>query len=218
MHRLFFALTLCAFAAIVTSCSHKPFAEQAISPIFKAGNVNDSQKYKAFIGKPQPEAYSICLHNTCHDIAFVSLSKQQWQQVMTIFSIEAASAEIEREHIKQAIALLETMTGQQTLTHLDRAKNNLAKGITGQMDCIDEATNTTVYLRLIAEADLLKWHQQAPRISRGILTGNAPHTTATIIETASQQRFVVDSWFEDNGEQPHVVPLAEWQSGWKPAE
>lgn len=208
----FFCFLICLGA-----CSSQPIAEQAITPIFKADDPQDEQRYKHFIGHPTPDAYSICLHNTCQDIAFVTLTTREWQHILSSFLPIAATAEQEREQIKQAIALLETFTGQQTLTHLDKAMNNMSYGSKGQMDCIDEATNTTVYLRLIDKAGLLKWHQQASRTSRGLLSGNAPHNTATITETASGQRFAVDSWFEDNGQQPYIVPLDDWKSGWRPA-
>lgn len=200
----------------LAACASKPISEQAITPIFKADDTQDAQRYTRFIGHPTPDKFSICLHNTCQDFAFVSLSKQQWQLVTRLFNPVAKTAQQERTQIKKAIALLEFLTGEQTVTHLDKAKNDLSNGITGQLDCIDEATNTSIYLRLIAEAGLLQWHQQGARITRGILTGNAPHTSATIVEKKSQQVFAVDAWFEANGQAPYIVPLTEWKSGWKP--
>ena len=35
------------------------------------------------------------------------------------------------------------------------------------MDCIDESTNTTVYLRPLAANDLLRWHEVGPDATRG---------------------------------------------------
>jgi hypothetical protein len=200
----------------ITACSSKPIAEQPIMPIYKSDELQDEQRYKHFIGQPTPNSYSICLHNTCQDIAFLSLSTEQWQQISSLFIPLAKSAEQERDQIKQAIALFETFSGQQSLTYLDKAKNDLSHGSRGQLDCIDEATNSTVYLRILASANLLKWHQQSSRITRGIFSGNAPHTTATITEAETGQVFAVDSWFEDNGEPPHIVPFSDWKRGWKP--
>jgi hypothetical protein len=208
-----FLLALC-----LSACSSQPATETAINPIssptdLKSLNANTN---KPFIGFPEPDNYSICLHNTCSEIAFVSLSEQQWQSIEAVFYPKSSSAEEERLHIKQAIALFETYTGEQTGTKFDRAENNLSTGKQGQMDCIDEATNSTVYLRLLANADLLSWHSQASRTSRGLFSGNRPHNTATIIEIETQQHFAVDSWFEANGQWPHIVPLAEWKAGWQP--
>lgn len=200
----------------LTACSSQPYSEQAIKPISNPSDLTSLNENlnKPFITHPQPNNYSICLHNTCSDIAFVSLSDKQWQTIESLFFPESNSAEQERQHIKQAIALLETYTGQQTGTDKDRAENNLSTGINGQMDCIDEATNSTVYLRLLQDANLMTWHELASRTSRGFIT--SPHNTATIVEIETQERFAVDSWFEANGEWPHIVPLAEWKSGWKP--
>jgi len=201
---------------MMTACSSRPISEQAIAPIFKLDSVQSLEKYKLFIGHPTPSLYSICRHKTCREIAFASLSDVQWQNVEALFAPPAISAEHERGQIQQAVALLETYTGEQTNTHNDRGENDSKSGIQGQMDCIDEATNTTVYLRMISKAGLLTWHKEASRIGRGVMTGNIPHNTATIIEIESGTPYAVDSWFEDNGVEPHILPLAEWKSGWWP--
>jgi len=205
-----------SFAFCLTACKSQSYSEQAITPISNHSNLSSltANTNKPFIEHPQPDNYSICLHNTCSEIAFVSLSEVQWQNIENLFLPKSNSAQQERQQIKQAIALFERYTGQQTGTDKDRAENNLRSGIQGQMDCIDEATNSTVYLRLLQNAQLMTWHKQSSRTSRGFLT--SPHNTATIVETDSKQRFAVDSWFEANGEPPYIVPLSEWKSGWKP--
>jgi hypothetical protein len=63
---------------------------------------------------------------------------------------------------------------------------------------------------------LLRWHRAGPRVSRGILQLEPPHFTATIAEARSGAGYAVDSWFEDNGRPPHIVPLALWRRGWSP--
>jgi hypothetical protein len=206
-----------SFLAII-SCSSQPAFEQAIVPISNPTDLSSltAHSNKPFIGQPQPENYSICLHNTCGEIAFVSLSDQQWQNIKSIFYPKSHSAEQERQQIKQAISLFEIYTGEQTGTHQDRAENDMRYGISGQMDCIDEATNTTVYLRILQNANLLLWHTQASRMQRGLLSGNTPHNTATMIETRNKQRYAVDSWFEINGKQPYIIPFEQWMSGWSP--
>ena len=204
------------FVFCLSACTAQPYSEQAITPISNPSDLQSltANSNKPFIEQPQPDNYSICLHNTCSEIAFVSLSDVQWQNIESLFFPKSSSAQQERQQIKLAFALLERYTGQQTGTFLDRAENDLSHGIQGQMDCIDEATNSTVYLRLLQNAHLLTWHTQSSRTSRGFLT--SPHNTATILELKTQQRFAVDSWFEANGESPHIVPLAEWKAGWEP--
>lgn len=191
-------------------------ALKPIKPIFIIDNMQElsASINRPFIGFPTPNNYSICHHHTCSRIAYVHLSNSQWSTVQALFSPLPESAEQERQRIKRAIALLEMMTGEQTGTDKDRAENYVAHGLNGQLDCIDEATNTTVYLRMLSEAKLLQFHQQASRTSRGGFL--SPHNTATITDTQSHTRYAVDSWFEHNGEPPAIIPLAEWKSGWKP--
>lgn len=193
-------------------------ADRPIEPIRKIDDIKRLTDYAntPFIGEPHPDDYSICHNNGCAQFAFISLNDQQWSSVKAFFFPVASSAQHEREQIKLALALLEFYSGEQSTTYRDQAGNSLTEGIQGQLDCIDEATNSTVYLRLLANADLLKFHQQSSRTSRGGII--IPHNTATILETQSEQRYAVDSWFEANGEPPHIVPLSDWRNGWKPEE
>ena len=86
------------------------------------------------------------------------------------------------------------------------------------MDCVDEATNTSVYLRMLENAGVLTWHTTASRMSRGIFQGQAPHNTATMIDTQTQIRYAVDSWFYENGKAPVIINLDKWMSGWEPEQ
>jgi len=104
--------------------------------------------------------------------------------------------------------------GQQAGTSIDRAENCTNKGLNGQLDCIDEAINMTVYLHMLSEANLMVFHQQASRTYRGGLL--SPHNTATIIDITSHSRYAVDGWFDNNGEPPAIIPLTLWKSDWKP--
>jgi len=175
-------------------------------------------KLRSFIGFPTPDAFSVCHGLSCNQISDVSLQTSQWQRVRTIFSHTADSALAERRQIQQAVALMEQLVGEQVGTTEDHAKNLLTGSRHGQLDCIDEATNTSVYLRLMENEGLLHWHQTAPRTSRGPFSGQAPHNTATIIELSSNQRYAVDAWFQANGEPPAMVKLDEWQNGWQPEQ
>jgi len=197
------------------SCASAP-DKLGIKPIRNINNLQhlSAANHTPFIEFPRFEMFSICHGNTCAKFSYISLSSSQWQHIEALFQEPAISAAQEREQIKLAIALLETYSGEQSGTDKDKAKNDLSGGIHGQLDCIDEATNTTVYLRLLANAGLLKKHRQASRTSRGGLL--MPHNTATIIEPGSNTRYAVDSWFYKNGVAPEILPLSKWESGWKP--
>lgn len=67
------------------------------------------------------------------------------------------------------------------------------------MDCVDQATNSTTYLRLFAGDGLLDWHTVGPILKRGHILWGIPHATAVIVESASGEAWAVDSWYLDNG-------------------
>lgn len=176
------------------------------------------QTLRYFIGFPTPEAFSVCHDLSCHSISNVSLSNQQWQNISDLFSPVADTPTMERQQIQRAVALLEKTVGQQVGTDSDNAKNILHGSRQGQLDCIDEATNTSVYLRLLESENILKWHITAPRTSRGPLSGQAPHNTASIVDITTDERYAVDAWFKANGKPPAIVKLTEWYQGWHPDE
>ncbi|MAX52401.1 MAG: hypothetical protein CMH22_10515 [Methylophaga sp.] len=152
---------------------------------------------------------------SCYRISEVSLSEQDWSGILNLFN-KTTNAHEERQAIQQAIANLETLIGKQIGSEKDLARNQIANNRFGQLDCVDEATNTSVYLRMLEKAGVLKWHTSASRTSRGIFQGQAPHNTATIIDTQTHTRYAVDSWFYGNGEMPVIIYLDDWKAGWEP--
>ena len=118
--------------------------------------------------------------------------------------------------MRQAIALLEVMVGQYTGTSADIAGTFAGTGRLGQMDCVDEASNTTAYLQMLADAGLLRWHTVEEQAHRGFFILGWPHTSAVVQDTETGERFAVDSWFHANGVPPEVVPLRRWRAGWRP--
>lgn len=208
MKNIYLILLCC----VLSSCT--PYPSETIKPIQNPSHIQ--QNKIPFIGLPTPDNYSICHGHTCNDFATINLTAKQWQSVESLFYPPANDAVQEREQIKYAIALLEMYSGEQAGTYNDQAKNEIVQSTKGQLDCIDEATNTTVYLRLLSDNKLLQFHQQASRTHRGGLF--APHNTATIIDIDSNIRYAVDSWFYANGEQPVIIPLPQWKDGWKPEE
>lgn len=203
---------------MLSACSSRPYNERPITPIRLEQSVHERWQlsHRNFIGFPTPAAFSVCHDLSCHSVSHLSLSHKEWQQVRSAFSPAASGPKNERDQIKHAIALLEGLVGNKVGTDRDQPKNILLASRQGQLDCIDEATNTTVYLRLLESDKLLRWHQTAPRTSRGLLIGRAPHNTATIIDSESTIRYAVDAWYFANGEPPAIVTLERWKQGWQP--
>lgn len=144
------------------------------------------------------------------------MTKQEWKKVTAPLVTPLLSAQQERHAIAATVALMEEITGEKTGTSRDLGRNLRGFGKTGQMDCIDESTNTTTYLSMLEQAGYLKWHKLAEPSTRfGIFVG-MPHTTAVIEDINSKIRYAVDSWFFDNGKAPAIVELSAWRKGWNP--
>jgi len=166
---------------------------------------------------PTPGRFSVCYDFDCKSIAYVSLTAGEWAGIRGRFDPPAADAATERERIREAIALFERITGERVGTKNDKGGTFGASG-EFQMDCVDETTNTTYYLLMLERQGLLRWHEVGEPAMRGWFLRGWPHMAATIFERQANARWVVDSWFLDNGEPPFVLPFQVWRRGWNPPE
>ena len=166
------------------------------------------------ITSPDRQRFSVCYNHSCDTVVTQSLSAAEWSGIQALFEPPASSPEPERRNIARAIAQMEQLVGVMTGTDRDKGKNLQGLFSDGQMDCIDESTNTTSYLRMMAAAGLIHWHSIEDRQSRYPSLLSWPHTTAVIQDRQSGTRYAVDSWFYENGRQPVIIPLPEWKAGW----
>jgi hypothetical protein len=120
----------------------------------------------------------------------------------------------ERRAVAYAIGWIERRVGDVIGTSADRPGMDFsASGDPTQQDCVDEATNTTSYLLVLQGNGLLKHHTVGTPFSKeNLLRGVAgwPHWTAVLTETATGQRWAVDSWIYANGENPAIVEAEQW--------
>ncbi len=171
---------------------------------------------------PSLEGFDVCFGGGCTEIVRVSLSKDEWQKITTIFVNSTGDTQInaaqERKQIANAVGMFETIIGVKTGTTTDRAGTFDNSDFSGQLDCNDEAINTTTYMRLLHQHGLIKLHDIEDMRTRNFFFTGWPHTTAVIHESASGQRYAVDSWFYDNGLSATIVPFEVWKSGYIPAD
>ena len=170
------------------------------------------------ITRPKPDKFSVCYDHTCETVDTVSLTPAEWSQIRLVFNPLPTTPAGERKRIQQAIALMERIVGKKTGTYRDKGKNLKGLFHQGQMDCIDESTNTTSYLVMMKRDGLIRWHTIEDRATRYPSLLSWPHTTAVIRETRSKRYYAVDSWFFDNGKPPVIVPLKLWRTGWEPRQ
>jgi hypothetical protein len=162
---------------------------------------------------PDQKTFFSCTDYHCDAGQMVTLTASQWQTIRDLFAADSSPAK-ERESIRQAIALFENIVGAITGTWRDLAGNFLGSGQPGQLDCISESKNTTKYLQLLFDDDLLKWHDVEERQVRHPLIFNT-HWTAVIVDHSNGEQYAVDSWFLDNGQPPYIQPLSDWLRGRK---
>lgn len=168
---------------------------------------------------PTPGRFSVCHAGTCTIVSQAGLDEERWAEIAAVFRTTARDAQEERARIAEAIARFETVVGAITGTSDDRAGNQGGEYWSAQMDCVDESTNSTTYLRILARERLLKWHRVEARVTKGFFLFGWPHTTAVVSEVQTGAKWAVDSWFYENGKPPVIVPLELWrQRGWRPAK
>ena len=164
----------------------------------------------------QTDSLEICFNYGCHQRAPATFSVQDVDQLRELLAA-ATDAPAERAVVGLAIGRMYAMAAAQTPIWRDRGRNGIEeRHLDGAMDCIDHSTNTQAFLRLLAGKGLLRFHQPGEREIRFALLVFGEHWSATLAETATGQRFAVDSWFLDPGFPAAVVTLEKWKAGYDP--
>lgn len=177
----------------------------------------DSYMQAKHLAQPSMQSFPHCQNYDCAVVKNVKLSQRDWSSIEKAFGPKARSAQQEREKIAKTIGVFEQVVGPITGTQNDREGTFLQTG-DGQLDCVDESTNTMVYMMLLKEAGLIRFHEvEQPQVRYPILSGRGwMHQTAVVTEKETGAQYAIDSWYEDNGAPAYVVPLEDWRQGWHP--
>ncbi|MGA7477957.1 MAG: hypothetical protein WBW07_03410 [Azonexus sp.] len=165
-------------------------------------------------GVAADETVPICYGYGCLAQAQIKFGEGQLREIGRQLSVAVDAAE-ERKMLAAAIGELYGWAGQQSDIRNDRGGNYADGHVPGKMDCIDHSTSTTRLLKLLEARGYLRWHRvQEPEVRNWALVFPA-HWSAVIEERTDgeAQRFVVDTWFVDNGQPAVILPLAEWKEG-----
>ncbi len=120
------------------------------------------------------------------------------------------NASEERNVLKKVIALIEQNVGTATGTDKDRASLGVfGAGNRTQLDCVDEATNTTSYLLVLNRLGVIKYHDiKAPNWKGGLFKWT--HYAAVIEDKSTKVLWAIDSGVGDNGKPPLIVEYSKW--------
>ncbi|HEX8963237.1 MAG TPA: hypothetical protein VF801_09565 [Rhodocyclaceae bacterium] len=165
----------------------------------------------------------VCYNYGCAVEAQVVLAEARFAELGRLLAT-ARTPEAERDLLALAVGRLYAWAGEQTPVWRDRGGNyNDDDSQSGRMDCIDHATTTTRFLDALAARGWLRFHRVLPPQRRTrFLIGQ--HFSAAIEELGpvrdpehpAPERYVVDSWFRDNGKPAVIMPLEQWQEGADP--
>lgn len=160
---------------------------------------------------PSGDRVYICHGYGCRLVKPVQLSHADIAKIAGPLKAGFEDAAAERKALSVSVQVFETIVGARVGTAADLPKMQFGRPRADQMDCIDEATNTTSLLRVLAAHDLLKHHRVGEPVARGFfLDGRYPHATAVLSETEGEASWAIDSWPNANGEPPLIQPMSEW--------
>lgn len=175
-----------------------------------SGCTSVTSRYDLQIKKVDAGRIYVCHGFDCYFKTRLDINQADANRFSAIMAAGAASPEAERAAISKAVQYFETRAGE-AIGVRDEPKSSFGKsGQKGQMDCIDESTNTRSLLRYLAKRDLLKYHTVEDNVSRGLfIDGRYPHSTA-VVQQKGGVKWAVDSWYAPMGGAPDIIPLSDW--------
>lgn len=160
------------------------------------------------------ESVRLCYGYGCLVQADIRYSEARLREIGRLLQ-SAVDAADERKMLADAVGRLYGWAGEQSDIRNDRGGNYADAGVPGKMDCIDHSTSTTRLLGLLEARRYLRWHRVREVEVRYFAFVFPAHYSAVIEEKREGEapRFVVDSWFVDNGQPAVILPLDEWKKG-----
>lgn len=165
-----------------------------------------------------PGAFTVCHGYGCQWRSPAFLTPPEWHTISELFASPAPTPAEERRRVAQAVAFIERAVGTRIGTINDKPRTPFSFMDRSQLDCIDEAIDTSTTLHLLKSAGFLSWHTPGEPAQRGRAIFLNVHFTAVLVETNGGARYAVDSWFFEPGVLPAVLPLDVWRNGWHPGD
>ncbi len=154
----------------------------------------------------------ICHGYTCRIVSLVYFNSDDIRQIAGSLATGTPNAAAERQAVSRADQVFERIVGERVGTSGDLPRMQFARPADDQMDCIDEATNTTSLLLLLAKHGYLKYHKVEAPAARGFFVDlRYPHATAVLTDTSTGEKWAINSWPRANAEPPVIQPLKVWK-------
>lgn len=194
---------------------HRLLARAAIIIAFSCfalGSTSVAGEYATKITKAGTTRINICHGFGCHFRASLDLGVADGKRLSRIMAAGASSPKAERAAVSRAVRHYENRAVK-VIGIRDRPKSDASQyHRRGQMDCVDESTNTRGLLLYLERRKLLRHHTVERNVTRGFLLDRRyPHATAVLREK-SGKKWAIDSWYEPAGGPPDILPLPEWKT------
>jgi len=161
---------------------------------------------------PTERTAYVCHGYTCRIVTPVHFSAADVALIAGSLVGGTPDAAAERRALAKSDQVFEQIVGARIGTSSDLPAMQFGKPADDQLDCIDEATNTTSLLLLLSQNGYIKHHKvEAPSARGFFLDLRYPHATAVLTDLGSGEKWAIDSWPRANAEPPLVMPLAEWK-------
>ena len=161
--------------------------------------------------KAQPSVLEICHGTQCTYRTKLHLTGKDAKRLATIMARGSGSAEAERRAVASAIVYFEQRSAA-TLGRRDTPFSQFRNSrVKGEMDCIDESTNSHALLSYIEGRGLLRHHKVKRNLSRGFIIDNQfPHAAAALRDRNGTV-WAVDSWPVPVGAAPQIMTASQWR-------
>jgi hypothetical protein len=161
---------------------------------------------------PHGDRVSICHGYSCRLVTPVRFTPAEIAKIAGPLVKGVPDAAAERKALSGVVQRFEVIVGAHVGTSGDLPRMQFGRAKPDQMDCIDEATNTTSLLLFLTAHGYLKHHDVLEPAQRGFfLDGRYPHATAVLSVKGTRAKWAIDSWPRANGEPPVIQPLPVWR-------
>ena len=159
---------------------------------------------------PRGNTVTVCHAHGCQKQESFTFSKADISDIAILMDYVRGSdtPHEERRAIAHAIGWMERRVGPATGTANDRASLEFMNA-SGQLDCVDEATNATSYLLVLQRNGLLRHHAVIRPFSKASFF-QWPHMAAMIKVRQGGQVYAVDSGVGPNGTNPAITLASKW--------
>ena len=146
----------------------------------------------------------------------VTIGFEEWLEISKPLQNISNSPDEELAALSESVAAFENLVVRRAGAGVDIGGwpgNVLAQCFPmAQQNCFQERDTTSQFLFALELAGLLHFHKVGPAVFNSI--GN--HTANGLIDNESNQKYVVDTWVNDGGEEPVILPYSLWaEKDWR---